>query len=76
MDKIILYASKEMQDWEFKQEVDRFKKEALDSIEQFDDENIALIDKKTDKFLEHHGIKTFAKNEEIIYENGLPPAST
>lgn len=76
MDRIILYASKEMQDWEFKQEVDRFKKEALDSIEQFDDETISLIDEKTDKFLENHGIKIFTKSAETVYENGLTPAST
>lgn len=56
MDRIIQYASSEMQNWEFKLELDKFKNEMKASLnstnEEFDTEIIA----RTDEFLKNKGI--------------------
>lgn len=58
IDKIILYASDKMQNWEFKQELDKFKSEAIKNATYSKSANyLSEIDKKTDEFLVDHGIK-------------------
>jgi len=57
IDRIITFASQEMQNWEFKQEIQIFKKEAIKSTNLENPDFIIQIDKKTDEFLKKHGIK-------------------
>lgn len=57
IDKIILYASDKMQNWEFKQELDNFKEEMIKDTKYSKSINyLSDIDKKTDAFLIEHGI--------------------
>jgi hypothetical protein len=56
MDKIVAYASKEMQDWKFKQEYEKFKKEAVSSIDVNSRNPYEEIDKKVEEFLKKQGI--------------------
>ena len=44
-----------MQNWEFKQEVDKFKQEVITSIDIQSGDFSSEIDRKTDEFLEKHG---------------------
>lgn len=55
IDRVVKYASKEMQNWEFKQEVDKFKQEVITSIDIQSGDFSSEIDRKTDEFLEKHG---------------------
>lgn len=55
IDRVVKYASKEMQNWEFKQEVDKFKQEIITSIDIQSGDFSSEIDRKTDEFLEKHG---------------------
>lgn len=55
IDRIVYYASENMQEWQFKQELNEFKTELIkDSANSKD---MYFIDSKTDEFLEKHGIK-------------------
>lgn len=56
MDKVINYASPSMQNWEFKQEIETFKKDIISNINLDSQDYIVQIDKKTDEFLLKHGI--------------------
>lgn len=66
MDRIILFASKEMQNWEFKQEIESFKKELISNIDLYP--NQFQIDIKTDEFLESRGISLRIEEEESVDE--------
>lgn len=55
IDRIVYYASENMQEWKFKQELDALKTELINSTANSKDMN--YIDSKTDEFLEKHGIK-------------------
>lgn len=66
IDRIIMFASKEMQNWQFKQEIESFKKGIMADIEQYDNEY--LIDLKTDAFLKQYGINLSISEDEIIDE--------
>ena len=57
MDRVINYASPSMQNWEFKQEIETFKKEILNQINLDSPDYIIQVDKKTDEFLLNHGIE-------------------
>jgi hypothetical protein len=56
MDRIISFCSKEMQNWEFKQAVEQFKKQMMNEYAD-SDYDISNIDTKTDEFLKEHNIK-------------------
>lgn len=56
MDKVVAYASKEMQDWKFKQEYEKFKKEAIKSIDINSHNPYEAIDKKVEEFLKEQGV--------------------
>ncbi len=67
MDRMIMYASKEMQNWEFKRDIETFKNELVQSVDYLSDYN-AEIDRKTDAFLKERGIKLDINEEEIVDE--------
>ena len=54
IDRIIYFASENMQQWEFKRDLDELKK---DLIATSTNRDMDYIDSKTDEFLERHGIK-------------------
>lgn len=56
IDKAVKYAASDMQDWEFKQEVEKFKVETINSIDFDKTDYYSEIDKKTDEFLKERGI--------------------
>jgi hypothetical protein len=56
IDKAVKYAAADMQDWEFKQEVEKFKEETINSIDFEKSDFYSEIDKKTDDFLKARGI--------------------
>ena len=67
IDRVVRFASKEMQNWEFKKEVEQFKKETLQSI-NLDQPNYEIeIDRKTDELLIRLGVSQGNKddNDEI-----------
>ncbi|MEQ9289337.1 MAG: hypothetical protein RIG77_20585 [Cyclobacteriaceae bacterium] len=66
MDRIIKYASDEIQNWEFKEEIKDFKSKLIDSIDMDAIDIYDEIDRKTDAFLKKKGIKLrMDDNEEI-----------
>lgn len=67
IDRIVLFASKEMQNWEFKQEIESFKKELIISIPQTD-YNLSEVSRRTDEFLKKKGIILSLKDEESVEE--------
>jgi hypothetical protein len=69
IDRAVTYAAPEMQTWEFKQEIEKFKTELIQSIE-FDKPNFNIeVDRKTDAFLKSHGIKLNKNLEFDIDDN-------
>ncbi len=56
IDRVITYASPEMQNWEFKQEIEKFKKEVITEINLEKTDFIVQVDKKIDEFLLKRGI--------------------
>lgn len=67
MDRLINLTSAEIQNYELKQEIERFKQETIESI-NLDDSNIFnIIDTKTDEFIIKHGLnkKEDEKEDEI-----------
>lgn len=65
MDRIIMYASKEIQNWEFKQDVERFKQELISNT-KFDSDYKIEVDRQTDEFLKKKGIEIKFDENEII----------
>lgn len=57
IDKIISYASDKMQDWEFQQELTKFKEEMLQKVSPKSKNYLSEIDKRTDEFLTKHGVE-------------------
>lgn len=67
MDRLINLSSTEIQNYELKQEIERFKQETINSI-NLDDSNVFdIIDSKTDEFIIKHGLnkKDEEKEDEI-----------
>ncbi|WP_179020591.1 hypothetical protein [Winogradskyella forsetii] len=62
IDRIVTFASDQMQNWEFKQEIEKFKKEVVSTIDLEQSNYVVEIDKKTDEFLKKHGIE---KNDDL-----------
>ena len=56
MDKIIAYSSKEMHNWQYKQEVETFKKEMVEEYSKFENDTHS-VDAKIEEFLKKHNIK-------------------
>lgn len=56
IDRIIRYASSQIQNWEFKQDLEIFKKEVIESFNSTSFDYAIEIDKKTDEFLKSKGI--------------------
>ena len=65
IDRIIQYASNQMQNWEFKQEIDTFKQELIKSINYENNDYATEIDTKTDEFLKRHGISLSLSEDEV-----------
>lgn len=63
IDRIVYYASENMQQWQFKQELAALKKDLIKNSTSSTDWN--YIDSKTDEFLEQHGIRVNEEDEEI-----------
>jgi hypothetical protein len=56
IDRVITFAAPEMQNWEFKNEIAKFKLEVIKNIDIEKPDYIAEVDKKTDDFLKKHGV--------------------
>lgn len=65
MDRIIKYASKEVQNWEFKQDVEKFKQELIADT-KFGCDYQVEIDRKTDEFLKRKGIEIKASEDDNL----------
>lgn len=64
-DRIVLYASDRMQDWEFRQEIDSFKKDLVQRVLDGNNDYMIEVDNRTDEFLKKHGIQMDNTNIEI-----------
>ena len=56
IDKVVTYASDKMQNWEFKQDFDLFKRNTLSSVDVDSSSENYDIDSKIDEFLAKHGV--------------------
>ena len=54
IDRIVYYASENMQQWQFKQELEELKR---DIIQSSTNSTMDYVDAKTDEFLQSHGVK-------------------
>ncbi|REC39814.1 hypothetical protein [Chryseobacterium sp. 5_R23647] len=74
MDKLITLSSKDIQNWELKVEIDKFKKETIEALNIEDPEVYNIIDTKTIEFINKHGlnIKEGEDNEEIDNDDVNP----
>lgn len=61
MDRLINLSSQEIQNYELKAEIEKFKKETINTINIEDPNILDLIDSKTDEFIAKHGLD---KNED------------
>lgn len=67
LDNIIMYASKQMQEWEFKQEVEKFKEEMVQRVIKSENKDIiGVVDKETEDFLRKHGVNVSDEDESAI----------
>ena len=67
LDNIIMYASKQMQEWEFKQEVEKFKEEMVQRVIKSENKDfISVVDKETEDFLKQHGVNVADEDESAI----------
>ena len=62
MDRLISLSSKEIQNYELKVEIEKFKQETINSVNIEDPNILDLIDSKTDEFIEKLGL---SKLEEL-----------
>ena len=65
IDKIVQYASNEMQNWEFKKDFEEFKKNILTKTDLESIDAIQRIDENVDSFLESHGIKISSLKDKL-----------
>eukprot|EP00825_Cyclidium_porcatum_P049895 TRINITY_DN8729_c0_g1_i1.p4 TRINITY_DN8729_c0_g1~~TRINITY_DN8729_c0_g1_i1.p4 ORF type:complete len:118 (-),score=24.48 TRINITY_DN8729_c0_g1_i1:47-400(-) len=63
-----MFASKDMQNWEFKKEIEAFKHELISSTTSFTDNDFSEIARRTDEFLKKKGIAINIIEEEAIDE--------
>lgn len=64
MDKLIGLSSAEIQNYELKAEIEKFKKETIESLNIEDPNVYDLIDTKTHEFIKKHGLNNQEKNEQ------------
>lgn len=57
IDRIVTFAAPEMQNWEFKEQIQKFKEEVIKSTNLDKTDYIIQIEKQTDEFLKKHGIE-------------------
>lgn len=69
MDRIILYASSEMQNWEFKQDLDNFKREMKISLNNTNEDFEKELITRTNEFLNKRGINTSEEEIDITVDN-------
>lgn len=65
IDRVVQYASNQMQNWQFKQEIVNFKQELVKSINYENNDYTVEIDNKTDEFLKRHGISLELSEDEV-----------
>ena len=65
IDRVVQYASNQMQNWEFKQQITIFKQELIKSINYENNDYTVEIDNKTDEFLKKHGVLLELSDEEV-----------
>ena len=63
LDRIILYASDKLQDWQFQESIKTFKSEMVKNISLEDANYMDEIDQKTNEFLAAHGINIDIEND-------------
>ena len=69
MDRIILYASSEMQNWEFKRDLDLFKKEMKATLNNTNEDIDNELITRTDKFLKDRGIVIDEEEIDVTIDN-------
>ena len=69
MDRIVLYASSEMQNWEFKRDLDLFKKEMKATLNNTNEDIDKEVITRTDKFLKDRGIEINEEDIDITIDN-------
>lgn len=69
MDRIIQYASTEMQNWEFKRDLDNFKKEMKATFNNTNDDFDKELITRTDEFLKNKGIVINEDDVDITVDN-------
>jgi hypothetical protein len=57
IDRIVQYASKEMQNWEFREKLEQFKRDIVHKTDLEAPNALQQIDARTDEFLASHGIR-------------------
>lgn len=67
IDRIVYYASENMQQWQFKQELEVMKQNLINKSTEIED--MSYIDSKTDEFLEQHGIRVSNEDNEADVQN-------
>ena len=63
IDRVIKFAASEMQNWEFQQEINKFKLELVKRTNLEKPNFIYDVDKKTDEYLKKRGIKLIVSDE-------------
>lgn len=64
MDRLISLSSKEIQNYELKAEIERFKREIIESISVEDSNVYEIVDTKTDEFILKHGLSKKEEEQE------------
>jgi len=64
MDRLINLSSKEIQNYELKSEIEKFKKETIEAINLEDANIFEIIDTKTDDFILKHGLTKVSEEED------------
>lgn len=69
MDRIIQYASSEMQNWEFKRDLDKFKSEMKATLSCTNEDLDKELIKRTDEFLKNKGININYEDFDLTINN-------
>ncbi len=71
MDRLIGLSSSEIQNYELKAEIEKFKKETIETINIDDDNVFEVIDTKTDEFMKSHGLRDEGRDNDEINDDKL-----
>jgi hypothetical protein len=66
IDRVVHYASHEMQNWQFQHDIDEFKKEILNDIDLNSNNAYIEIDSRTDEFLKLKGVNMHKMQEDDV----------